>query len=253
MAARECPVCERPVTGAVLCPFCTNEILKALADVPMLLAELDITATRQAKVAPRASGGRSAETPLPYGARASDAIRQFTSVLLLWAGAINPQGLTFTALTAAAHLRIHINLVRQHGMAEKIYDQVTSARAHAFEVIDRDPDLVPAGECGAELADGDTCTEILYGDPDRATVKCRCGAQYDMDRTWMLTAAREQQWTAAEIGRVTPGVTASMVRDYARRGLVKACGERKIGPSRTIPVYRVGDLLDLLTPAKESA
>lgn len=250
---RECPVCERPVTGAVLCQTCTDGIGKCLAEVPALLAELEVNATRQAKTAPRASGGRSAETPLPYGARASDAIRQLTDVLRLWAGAINGQGRTFTAVTAAAHLRANILLVRQHAMAEKAYDQITAARAHAYEVIDRDPDLVPAGQCGADLDTGETCTEILYGDPDRATVRCRCGAEHDMDRTWMLEAARDQEWTAAQIGRAGTGVTASMVRDYARRGLIVAVGERKLGPSRTIPTYRVGDLLDLLTQAKEAS
>lgn len=247
MSANTCPVCERPVRGAVLCQFCTDEVWKCLTEVPVLLAELEVNATRQSKTAPRASGGRSAESPLPYGARASDAAKQLTDTLITWARAINPHGAAFTALTAATHLRGNILLVRQHQEAEKIYDQITRARSHAMDVIDRPPDLVPAGRCDAELEDGSSCPEILYGDPDRASVRCRCGAEHDMDRTWMLEAARDQEWTAAEIGRVTPGVTGAMVRRYAQRGLIKSCGDRKIGPNRVIPTYRVGDLLDLLT------
>jgi hypothetical protein len=38
-----------------------------------------------------------------------------------------------------------------------------------------------------------------------------------------------------------------MVRRYAHRGLITAVGDRKLGPDRAIPTYRVGDLLDLLT------
>lgn len=254
MTARECPVCERPVKDCVLCTFCTTEVHKALTEVPALLEELEVNATRQAKTAPRSSGGRSAETPLPYGEQASDAAKQLTAVLRFWAGAIAPPGMSFTAHTATTWLRTNINWLRQHELAEKAYDQITAARAHAYDVIDRDPDLVPAGQCGVELDDGTTCLEVLYGDPDRATVRCRCGAEHDMDRSWMLTAARDQELTAAEIGRITPGVTASMVRDYARRGLITACDEgRQLGPNRVIPTYRVGSLLDLLTRQTKEA
>jgi hypothetical protein len=251
MSARECPVCERPVRDSVLCKYCTGTVTTCLAEVPDLLAELEVTTTRQAVGGPRSTAGRSAETPLPYGDRASDAAKQLTGTLTLWARVITPG--TYTALTAATHLRTHIHDLARHALAEKAYDQITAARAHAYDVIDRRPDLVPAGQCGTELDDGSTCREILYGDPDRSTVRCRCGAEHAMDRTWMLTAARDQEWTAAEIGRVTPGVTAAMVRRYAHRKLIKPVGERHIGTARVIPTYRVGDLLDLLGAAKEAS
>lgn len=252
MTTRECPVCARPVKDSVLDNYCADTITAALAEVPWLLVELEVNSTRQAKVAPRASGGRSAETPLPFGARASDAAKQLTDVLRFWAGSIS-NGTQFTALTAATYLRTHINQLRQHAMAEKAYDQITGARAHAFEVIDRPTDLVPAGQCGADLDDGEICPEILYGDPERASVRCRCGAEHPMDRTWMLEAARDQEWTAAQIGRAGTGVTASMVRGYAQRKLLHPVGVRKLGPERTIPTYRVGDLLDLLTRQTKEA
>lgn len=262
MTANVCPVCERPVRGAVLDTFCVAEIVKCLNEIPGLLDELEVNATRQSKTMARATGGRSAETPLPYGLAASDAIRQLTHTLVTWASAVAAYAwrppLRYveppnTARTATRWLLAHVNELRQHAMGEKIYDQITRARAHAIDLIDRPPDLIPAGRCDAELEDGTLCPEILYGDPDRATVRCRCGAQHEMDRTWMLEAARDQVWTAAEIGRVTPGVTAAMVRRYAHRGLLQSCGERQIGANRTIPEYRVGDLLDLLTPRQETA
>lgn len=259
---RECPVCDRPVRDTVLCTFCTSEIVKCLTQVPDLLVELQVNATRQAKTAPRTSGvGRSAETPLPYGQRASDALKQLTDVLVGWARVVPANWrppLVYTPpptepAAAARYLLANINRLRQHPEAEKAYDHITKARDHAMEVIDRDSDLVPAGQCGVELDDGEICPEILYGDPERASVRCRCGAEHPMDRAWMLTAARDQELTADEIGRITPGVTGSMVRDYARRGLIEACGEKLIGPNRTSPIYRVGDLLDLLTRRTKEA
>lgn len=243
---RDCPVCDRP-TDMVLCKFCAGTILEVLAQVLDLLAELEVTASRQARVGAR-SGGRSAETPLPYAQRASDAARQLSSVVCFWAGTL-AQGV-FTTPTAVKYLRAHISALRAHEMAEKAYDQITKARAHAMDMIDRAPDLVPAGQCGVELADGSTCLEILYGDPDRASVRCRCGAEHDMDRTWMLTAARDQEWTAAQIGRATPGITAAMVRSYKHRGQLTPVGASENGH----PTYRVGDLLDLLAgQAKEAS
>jgi hypothetical protein len=262
MSTRDCPVCERPVRDSVLCKYCTTTVSDALAEVPDLLTELQITATRQAVTGPRSTAGRSAEIPLPYGARASDATRQIVDTLMTWARSFpttwHPP-LTWHAPptngpTAAAYLRTNINRIRQHPMAEKIYDQLTAARAHAYTVIDRDPDLVPAGQCGADLDNGDRCTRTLYGDPDRSAVRCPdCGNSRDLDRTWMLQGARDLEWTAAEIGGVTAGVTAAMVRRYAQRGLIKPVGERRIGPARVTPTYRVGDLLDLLGAAKEAS
>jgi hypothetical protein len=252
MSARECPVCERPVRDSVLCKYCTGTLTTCLAEVPDLLAELEVTATRQAVGGPRSTAGRSAETPLPYGDRASDAAKQLTDTLTLWARVITPG--TYTALTAATHLRTHIHDLARHPMAEKAYDQITRARAHAYDVIDRRPDLVPAGQCGADLDNGERCTRTLYGDPDRSAVRCPdCGNSRDLDRTWMLEGARDLEWTAAEIGAVTAGVTAAMVRRYAHRKLIKPVGERHIGSVRVIPTYRVGDLLDLLSATKEAS
>jgi hypothetical protein len=253
MSTRECPVCERPVRDSVLCKYCTSTLVEYLSEVPALLDELEVNATRQAKTGPRASGGRSAETPLPYGDRASDAAKQLTDTLKLWATAIAP-GRTFTAHTAAMYLRTHIHDLGRHALAEKAYDQITRARAHAYTIIDRPTDLVPAGQCGADLDDGTRCTRTLYGDPDRSAVRCPdCGNSRDLDRTWMLEGARDLEWTAAEIGAVTAGVTAAMVRRYAHRKLIKPVGERHIGSVRVIPTYRVGDLLDLLSATKEAS
>lgn len=250
-----CPVCERPVTGSVLCQVTTTDLSRRLAEVPAVVAELEITFTRQSVTSAGRDGGKSAETPLPYGAAASDAVRQLTDVLRTWARAIDPDlSRTCSAVTAATHLRRRINQVRQHAMAEKIYDQVTAAIAHAYEVIDREPDLVPAGQCGADLPDGTRCEETLYGDPARSTVRCDvCGTSRDLDQAWMLEGARELEWTATEIAAVTPGVTASMVRGYARRGRLIQRGTVKLGPDRRVPTYRVGDVLDLLTQAKEAS
>jgi hypothetical protein len=259
---RECPVCERPVGDSVLCKYCTATITTCLGEVPDLLTELEVTATRQSVTGPRSTAGRSAEIPLPYGARASDATRQIVDTLMTWTKAfptpwhppLTWQAPPTNGPTAAAYLRTNINRIRQHQMAEKIYDQITGARAHAYSVIDRPADLVPAGQCGADLDDGDRCTRTLYADPDRSTVRCPdCGTSRDLDRAWMLEGARDLEWTAAEIGRVTAGVTAAMVRSYAHRGLITAVGERKLSPDRFIPTYRVGDLLDLRGAAKEAS
>lgn len=262
MTTRECPVCARPERQCVLCTFCGAGIVECLKQVPDLLVELQVNATRQAKTAPRTSGvGRSAETPLPYGQRASDALKQLTAVLVGWARVVpsnwRPPLVYLPPPTepaaAAKYLLANIYRLRQHPEAEKAYDHITKARDHAMEVIDRDSDLVPAGQCGVELDDGEICLEILYGDPQRASVRCKCGAEHDMDRTWMLEAARDQEWTAAQIGRAGTGVTASMVRGYAKRSLLHPVGERKLGPERVIPTYRVGDLLDLLTRQTKEA
>src|SRR3954470_7008113 len=76
-----CGVCTAPTgDGACLCRTHTDDLRNRLTGVPgrligvaELVAELDITVTRQARTAQQSEGGRSTERPLAWNENASRA------------------------------------------------------------------------------------------------------------------------------------------------------------------------------------
>lgn len=60
---QNCP-CGQPSPDAFLCKSCSLRLERALGDLPALIADLDITLTRQAVTGPQ-SDGKAADTPPP--------------------------------------------------------------------------------------------------------------------------------------------------------------------------------------------
>src|SRR5690606_20494272 len=80
-----CPVetCDRPMPGSrAICGACEADIARALASVPGVCADLDVTLARQTS---RTTAGKtSAVVPLPYDPRASEAAWVLRSTLAGW-------------------------------------------------------------------------------------------------------------------------------------------------------------------------
>src|SRR5207253_6855693 len=72
VTAPACPLDGKPVHDqAAICAACTADLTQALAEMPALLDDLDLTLSRQTALGER-HGGRSSEKALPYDVRASD-------------------------------------------------------------------------------------------------------------------------------------------------------------------------------------
>src|SRR5690606_9602897 len=129
-----CPVepCDRPMPGSrVICGACEADIARALAAVPGLTADLDVTLARQTS---RTTAGRSAVVPLPFDPRASEAAYVLRSTLAGWVRALrdqNPDGdddpPDDTPPAMAAWLSQRLQRLVRHPAAPEAHGEITEA------------------------------------------------------------------------------------------------------------------------------
>lgn len=257
--------CGRPIQDtALICSPCSQDLAKALGDVPFLAEQLDIRLTRQARIG---SGGKSAERALPYDPYASVIAAELHNALSTWVrvlagtdgdpllgsvcaaicghgtcGRIRRQSPPAdTLVSLSAWLLGRVGDLAHHEAAEEAKAGICDATDRAERAIDRIADRWYAGPC-------DNCECDLYAKPSAGWVICPCGAQYDVTarRTWLLAAAEDILASAALIARALPPlgheVKVDRIYKWAERGNIVA----KSVDLRGRPLYRIGDVLDVL-------
>src|SRR5690606_30072702 len=201
----------------VICGACEADIARALASVPGVCADLNVTLARQTS---RTTAGRSAVVPLPFDPRASEAAWVLRSALAGWVRVLAEQSgdpwPEDSCESMAAWLSERLSWLVRHPAAPEAHGEITEAVRAAQRVVDRPQERRFAGYCD--------CGAALYARPGAATVRCRdCDADpYDVDerRQAMLTAVADQlmpahQAAAALSGLVAP-LSADLVRKWAR-------------------------------------
>lgn len=115
---------------------------------------------------------------------------------------------------------------------------------------------VPGG-CGVEYASV-TCQRVLYAVPDSPYVRCGdCGSTYPVAerREQLLAEAEDREATVEMIVRivttlgdrnVSTAKIAARIRQWSARGKIASHGTRVVD-GRPRPLYRIGDVLDLLS------
>ncbi len=238
---------------------------------PGLYDELLVTLTRQSNTGTASIGWVSGdtETSVPFHTAASDTRIAADNLIGTWARTVADlhSHLSLTAATtaeAAQWLATFPGLLAEHPAAGEMYSDVTGIVARIQRVIDRPPDKVYVGQCGADLLedeDGEPrlCERDLYANPNRAWVECPdCGGSWDVaDRKqFLLQAVEDQLATPSEISRalsrLNEPVSASMIRGYAHRGSLNSHPPHPLD-SKHRPRYRVGDVLDLLADVRKKA
>lgn len=280
--------CGRPLRDGTFCTTCAYRLDEAIAQVGAyhgLAWDLELGASRQVRLGDR-TGPRAAETPLPYDDRPGRAADALHRVLAYWAdlvatetgmrdwkpgriGPTCPPGCGHPSCTLirppslpptepgklaqlAVWLRPRVGWLRHHPRGQTAFDEITAAVANARRAVDRPPERTYVGSC-------DNCAEDMYVRPGASVVICPgCDELYDVEtrRRWLLTAAEDVLATATEIARAVTNlgqpVTAEMIRGYAHRGRLLVRGRRTVGGRQT-PVYRLGDVLSILTDAERQA
>lgn len=273
MSQKPCPVhgCDRPRPGhRHICGACEAALDRDLQSIPDLAAELDTTLARQG-----VSGGggvRSTEVPLPYDARATEALDILHSTLLGWehallTGLTRPAGprcaacrhwscglIAFTTapdgtvpgLARWLHHRLH-RLLRHSAVAQAV-DEIAAATRCARRTIDRPPGSTFAGACPH-------CAAPLYTRRGTRIARCRaCGAQADVadQQQQLLDQIGDQLLHSVALSAVLTGlgvrVPASTIRYWASEDEDKGRARRLFAHSRDAngrPLYRVSEVLDL--------
>lgn len=255
-----CACGETTRDGATFGDQCATNLTQALAEVPWLAEELNITASRQQGIDYRALGGaQSSETPLPIHLGASQAKTDlgealFGLVTVCQSKQVRHQSPddehpAFSLESMAAWLLCRVDGLSLIEEGPHAVVDVVGAVDRARRVIDRAPDKLYAGRCGHET-EGAECPEDLYAHQGARDIRCRtCGTTWDVSerRAWLLQEAEEVLAPAIEIARAVSWLgqaplTPARVRQWASRGRLEVRGHNREGQ----PLYRVGDAIDLM-------
>lgn len=236
-----------------------------------LYDDLLVTLTRQANTGTASIGWVSGdtETSVPFHVAASDTRAVADNLIGTWARTVadlhSHLSLTATTVPEACRWMATVpGLLAEHPAAGEMYADITSLAARIQRVIDRPPDKVYVGQCGADLLDdeGDEprhCERDLYANPNRSWIECpECGGAWDVaDRKqFLLRKVEDQLATPSDLSRalsrLNEPVSASMIRGYAHRGSLTPHPPHPHDPKHA-PRYRVGDVLDLLANVRKKA
>jgi hypothetical protein len=259
MGAASCPAagCGTPTAGplCVRCGAGLSAALRALCGPTGLLAELDITRAGQGVLSDRRRHINGAHLLLynPAAAHLADAA---ATVLTTWARAIHddhpqhdaPRGSTVDAAAWLADLPP--GLLAAHVAAGELHADLTGLVERISRCIDRPPDRLYGGPCGAQCDDG-PCPGHLYARAGEDVARCPyCHTSHAIAerRAWMLnhaadhtvTAAVALGWTRLLLGRVIPDAT---WRSWVLRRRIVPHGRDRFGRS----TYRFGDVHDLVS------
>ncbi|TFV83141.1 hypothetical protein [Blastococcus sp. CT_GayMR16] len=171
----------------------------------------------------------------------------------------------------AGYLAQHVDVVRGDEAAPQLKLAIENAVARVREVIDRQPDQIAVGQCGAELPEEHTCQEPLYVDREASFVTCpACDTTWSVAdrRAWLLAGAHDELGTAATIAasltRLDDDHRLSVNRIYQWRHRGKLIDYGRACAAHRVPewvetgrhascqdcgqaLYRVGDVVALLT------
>jgi hypothetical protein len=156
------------------------------------------------------------------------------------------------AARAATWLTGQLDWLRHRAEAADVYRELHAAVSQMRWIVEGPIPRWYAGQCW-ELVDGERCTTDLYANPGADTVRCStCGYRHDTDyrRKWLLDEARDTLAHAELLARAVTAlgrpVKSAQIRDRAHRGRLVSHGYDPAGR----PLYRIGDLLDLLDEAE---
>ena len=160
------PDCERPTPDGLLCERCTDHLRRDLAALPGLIADLDVTLTRQARVG---SGSSKDRSPLPLNVAASEVGWAVRNTLGTWVRTIELDDLGDLADDPADWARWlgkRVERIRGHVEGGMLADEIGYCVVSIRQVIDTPPESLYCGPCA-------TCGADLYARPGASEVLCR--------------------------------------------------------------------------------
>jgi hypothetical protein len=285
VTAPKCTRCARPVAdSAYVCRGCAEHLARRLGDITALADDLTLTRTRQAKLGGTGPGvvRRNQDRPLPWNERASRAEHELRTELVAWVRiVIEERGGRLPKDTLAdmsGYLLGAVEWLRHYPAGAAAVNGIGHAVAQVRVVIDRAPDRWYAGQCSAPTltvdllacdhdchpgpaceqcqpthddatATGIGCPEHVYFEPGATTARCRtCGTEHDVEQRRKILRARAEDILATTTELVTAvssidrPVPTSTIRSWVHRKRLEKRGETLDGR----PLYRVGDVLDLI-------
>lgn len=226
MSAAVCPSCGCSQPNGLLCHDDTAAVETMLAAVPQLIDQLEITISKQAKIATGGKAGKGSaheRSSVNWGVAA---VRDSLLVELAFWGD-------------------DIDAIRRHPQAADIVSGIGRAIKDAYSAIDRMRDRKYLGRCNHKI-DGLHCHEELWVKPGAKEVRCRaCRYEHNVAERRedmldmaedMIVTPREASQYIGEVGGISVGH--QRIRNYLDRGRIA----KRPSPDDTLRL-RLGDLL----------
>lgn len=241
----DCP-CGKPAgDDAYLCRDCQTSIDTTLTSLPVLVLDLELTMAKQRRFGPMLTRSTDTDDVLPFNLAAAALLRELhrEATKLVARYRLTHPGPAPAGHTAAMAAWMHPRVPDMVGLPWAPTLLVLPKLAtRAERVIDAPADRVYAGPCG-------DCGTDLYAPATSGYVKCReCGTSYDLAtrRAWLLDLVDDRLATGVEIARALTSlelpVTAERIRQWKHRDRLTVRASDAVGR----PLYRVGDVVDLL-------
>lgn len=234
-----------------VCVTCVQMLKRDLNEVPSMLAELEVTITRQDVMSKGGTMAKSADTALPFKWGASDALWVLGNVITTWARMlVEHSGFRSPAdssqVGAAKFLLTYVQSLAMHPEAGQAVDEIESAVKNAMRSVDHPVDpRAFLGKCG-DVDGAKGCRGRVYALPKEEFGTCeRCGEHHHAQtrRSLMLRKMANHKLTASEIATMLAGVgveiSVKQIQDAGRNGCIIATGSDAHGKRS----YRVADVL----------
>ncbi len=258
----KCPVCQCEQAEGLLCHEDTSRLERELGDVAAIVAELDVTLSKQARIGNAGPSGLARErTPINVGAMA--VADDLQNTLTTWArevGALDRWDYRLPAqpaITASRLLLGRIDAIRRHPAVVELFDEVTDTIAQARRAVDRPADREYLSQCMVETPDDEgrmvTCLAELYARKGASTVTCKvCGITHEVveRRVAMLERARDMLFTVREAAQMMGDVGGIRVTEASIRGYIhRPSNALNYRPGTKL--IRLGDLLAVVVDEGE--
>lgn len=257
-----CPSCGCEQGAGLLCSSCTARLERDLGDVASIVADLDVTLSKQARIGtPGPSGLARERTPINVGAMnvASD----LQNTLTTWARDVgNPatkvrrRGEEIHPTIAASYiLLVCIDAIRRHPAVNELFDEVTDAIAQARRIVDRPADRIYLGQCLMTTPDDEgrmvTCLEEIWARPGASETQCKvCDTEHPVRerRAWLLKKCEDYLFTVKDASEMLGEVGGIVVTQASIRGYIH---RRRIAYRPGGNLIRLGDLLTVVVSEGE--
>lgn len=265
----DCLICTAK-TDAFACKDCAETARSHLVSMAELLEPnaLDQRRAGVRAISYSGVGGRSGgEKPLPFNPRVAEAENLAHGTLFEVARQLVEDESSLyeslprassTAVLAAWLSRQVMEHLRFMPDCDDYFSDIADKHRAVVRLWDNPPDEMFIGSCGAliEVEGGVdvTCTEAVYAERGRASVKCRrCRSEHDVAARYgeLLARCTDHLATLKEIAALLAPIHGERVRlrklnYYVDRGRLKAKGDRpewmSNGSIRSVSVYRIGDI-----------
>lgn len=237
------PRCDYLAGDGYVCPTCVEQWEAHLANIAALVEDLELAERKAVRFSTSVGGSRSVDAPEPANMAAGYYLRRLHGELVAQIRFICETGhIRVPDLKARPGLPVEVAmalwLLPQSGRLAKLEEGQGAGLVTDLDQMIRDCLAVIDAPARRKFVTGCSCGDAVFAPAEKATARCRCGAEYDVEETYLkqMDIARDSLITIAEAAAAS-GVKEQTIKNRVNANRIEAHGK----PRRV----RYGDVLAL--------